>query len=186
MTKTQTTDMFCLERGPFKTDAHRWAYVIELVAELHPHLVKLKAGREIGVDGALFDAVDDFMKCQAGKVPYETPRPTRAELAAEGPVERDSVMAELAADETGPVLCSLCGDGHPSVQEGAQDQGYGCAAKVRGGRVEAHFGSAHDGDAFDIVDLEAEEAALICDDCLDEFLAWGRLRPAIPDHIGGR
>ena len=34
--------------------------------------------------------------------------------------------------------------------------------------------------------VEAEEAALICDDCLDEFLAWGRLRPATPDRIGGR
>lgn len=72
--------MFCRPLRPFPIKTHRWAFIVELVAELHVHLVELRAGRNSGVDGELFEAVDNFMTAQAGKMDLEEPRMNQAQI----------------------------------------------------------------------------------------------------------
>lgn len=82
MTDATPPEMFCRPRGPFPTKTHRWAFIVELVAELHIHLVELRAGRDVGVDGELFDAVDNFMSAQTGDMEDEEPRMDQAQILA--------------------------------------------------------------------------------------------------------
>lgn len=49
---------------------------------MHIHLVELRAGRNVGVDGELFDAVDNFMSAQAGEMKKEEPRMDQAQILA--------------------------------------------------------------------------------------------------------
>lgn len=82
MTEVTSPEMFCRPLGPFTTKTHRWAFIVELVAELHVHLVELRAGRNPGVDGELFDAVENFMFAQAGQMKLEEPRMDQAQILA--------------------------------------------------------------------------------------------------------
>ncbi|MCW3782502.1 hypothetical protein [Defluviimonas salinarum] len=81
------------------------------------------------------------------------------------------------------IACGLCGREHKPVFLGSTDQGDGCAAEVAEGRLFGHYGSAvADMTVLDFKGDVPADGTLVCDTCITEMLADGRLAEADGDR----
>lgn len=71
------------------------------------------------------------------------------------------------------VICCSC-DGEYETIPGSRDQAYGCSADSRICSVVCHYGSKYDGMVFSASPYI--EHGIICDECIDEYLANGSIK----------